>query len=283
MTATAEKAIVRRTAGAQARQMAAEAHDRKHKAVLSLRARAKSAPELLRIYHELSKEYASHAKGGLLFHWRLGRRAEEIQAKAKYGGGDIELLAEALGIDPSTVYRCRSLARMWPLERDFHRDVMDRALPDGDPVGVALLFAIVHLPEDSAADDIHRHRREMLELVFAEGLTLRALQAEIESRFPGGRPAESAKASKSSPKTVFGSVRQMAGASDKMARQIEDWAEQALGQIRGISASTLGAKKTSIMGQVSAGVESFTRLSYQAGTIAKELSTFRDTLEEKVK
>jgi hypothetical protein len=79
-----------------------------------LAAVSKMSPELREVYEEAREDRLAHAVAGLSYYRRLGRRVEEVTNNLeKYRAGAIDLLATALELSESQLYKTAAFFRLY--------------------------------------------------------------------------------------------------------------------------------------------------------------------------
>lgn len=173
---------------------------------------------LMRVYESERDAYARQVEDNLLFYWDRGRAATEVKRNAEYGQGAIDLLADALMVDRSLVYKTITLYAMYQ-ERSALQAKMEEAIRGGHKLTWSHMSLIVHVPEAKTGADIHSKRHQMVDLVIQHGLTVRATQAEIMSRFrdaPHGNDDETS----TPPVSLGGSLKRVASFSLKAMEKL---------------------------------------------------------------
>ena len=168
----------RRTPSELARTRTREELARRDAALLEIEKNDK----LKGLYEEERDAYARQTEDNLLFYWDRGRRAVEVKRNAEYGQGAIDLLADALMVDRSLVYKTATFAAIFP-EREQLVAKMEEAQAKDHRLTWSHMSVIVHVPEAKTGDDVHANRKKMIDLVIEYKLTVRATAEEIKSRF----------------------------------------------------------------------------------------------------
>jgi hypothetical protein len=81
---------------------------------------------------------------------------------------------------------------------------------------------IVHVPEAKSGADIHSKRHQMVQLVIDHGLTVRATQDEIMSRYRDDPQAGEGGDGSSPPRSLSGVLKQMANFSTKAMEKLSE-------------------------------------------------------------
>lgn len=189
--------------------------------------------KLKAVYEEERDAYARQTEDNLLFYWDRGRRALTVKRDADYGQGAIDLLADALMVDRSTVYKTASLAAMYPERQDLTAK-MTEAQANGNRLTWSHMSLIVHVPDAKTGDDVHVNRRRMVDLVVEHKMSVRALGDEIKSRFasdPHGADDDQPVA----PKSLGGVLRRIGSIADKATARFTEAFDDVAGRLTNVS------------------------------------------------
>lgn len=200
----------RRTVSEPARTKTKEVIDRRDAALAEI---ARN-PDLKRVYEAEQAAYDAQVKKSLMFYWERGQHATEIKRVALYGQGAVELLADALMVDRSTIYKTIGLAAMYRRKEEIQAKI-DEAVERGCRLGWSHFNLIVHVPDTLAGDDVHADRRKMVDLVIEHNLTVSALGDELKSRYRNGDPHAADEQGDAPPRSIGGVLKRIGTLSDK--------------------------------------------------------------------
>jgi hypothetical protein len=202
-------AIARRSISEEARLEMEKENKRRDDALAKI-----NEIEGLKIVYDSEREaYDRQGDDNLTFYWDRGQVATGVKRNAEYGQGAIDLLADALMVDRSLIYKTVTLFAMYP-SRHILTARMEEAIERGHKLTWSHMSLIVHVPEAKSGSDIHSKRHQMVQIVIDNKLSVRATQEEIMSRYrddPRGRGEASDK-----PAVSLGKVlKQVATFSEK--------------------------------------------------------------------
>lgn len=221
---------------------------------------------LKRVFEEERDAYSRQTEDNLLFYWDRGRHAVEVKRNAEYGQGAIDLLADALMIDRSLVYKTATLAAIYPEREQLTAD-MELAQSHGNRLTWSHMSLIVHVPEARTGDDVHANRRKMIALVAEHGLTVRALAEEIKSRFaddPHGADDDTPVA----PKSLGGVLKRIGSTAEKALARFDEAFTDVSGRLEGLAADKVKDADLEVMDQ---DAEKLTALAQKANEAARTL------------
>jgi len=218
---------------------------------------------LKRVYEAERDAYARQVEDNLLFYWDRGRAATDVKRNSEYGQGAIDLLADALTVDRSLVYKTITLFAMFP-ERSALQAKMEEAISKGYKLTWSHMSLIVHVPEAKSGADIHAKRHQMVQLVIDNGLTVRATQEEIYSRYRDD-PHNEDREGGGGPISLGGALKRVATFSEKSLEKLNESVTTISERLH----QTTGDKvKDDVIATMTADAESLKKL----GDKARELS-----------
>lgn len=220
---------------------------------------------LKRVYEAERDAYARQVEDNLLFYWDRGRTATDVKRNSEYGQGAIDLLADALTVDRSLVYKTITLFAMFP-ERSALQAKMEEAISKGYKLTWSHMSLIVHVPEAKSGADIHAKRHQMVQLVIDNGLTVRATQEEIYSRYrddPHNEDRESG-----GPISLGGALKRVATFSEKSLEKLTESFDVITDRLH---QTTGGKVKDDIIETMTADAESLKKLSDKARELSVTL------------
>jgi hypothetical protein len=119
--------------------------------------------------------------------YKLGALVNEIQQDPdKYGKRGVSQLARALGYDKTLLYRHAKVAECWGL-----KDLSDLQRRKG-ATGLSVSFSQLQLIATSASSASAKKREKYIELVLAEGLSVRELKRRLKATTTPAIPQPSA-------------------------------------------------------------------------------------------
>lgn len=256
-------ATQRRTVSELARTETSKETRRRDEALVKIREN-----DALNLVYESERDaYARQTEDNLLFYWDRGRAATDVKRNAEYGQGAIDLLADALMVDRSLVYKTITMYSMYE-ERSALQAKMEEAVRAGHKLTWSHMSVIVHVPEAKTGADIHAKRHQMVDVVIQNGLTSRATQAEIMSRYrenPHGSDAEAG----GPPRSLGGVLKQVATFSEKSMEKLTATFDDMTARLH----ATTGDKvKVELIDSLAADAESLKKL----GEKAKETATLME-------
>jgi len=257
-----EMATTRRTVSEAARLDTEKEIKRRDEALAKINTEEKAW--LRPIYEAERDAYARQVEDNLLFYWDRGRAGTEVKRNGKYGQGDIDLLADALMVNRTTVYKAITVFAMYP-ERSALQAKMEEAISKGCKLTWSHMNLIVHVPEAKSGADIHSKRHQMVQLVIDNGLTVRATQDEIMSRYRDDPQGEDRDAG-GAPVSLGGVLKRVASFSEKSLERLTESFDTITDRLH----QTTGDKvKDDVITTMTADAEALKRL----GDKARELST----------
>lgn len=136
------------------------------------------------------KEFEEHHVKNLQFYWERGRVVNAIKEgrnpydrrrTADYGTNPVDVLADAIRQDRSTLYRAGQFADMFADEKDFSLLVTKTQKHMGS-VGFSHVKLVLGLPINRNSTDPYTKHRQLLYKAIEEGWTLVQLEAEVRTR-----------------------------------------------------------------------------------------------------
>lgn len=222
--------------------------------------------KLKRVYEEERDAYSRQTEDNLMFYWDRGRHAAEVKRNAEYGQGAIDLLADALMIDRSLVYKTATLAAIYP-EREMLTAKMEEAQARGNRLTWSHMSLIVHVPEAKTGDDPHANRKKMVDLVIEHGLTVRGTAEEIKSRFmddPHGADDDAPVA----PKSLGGVLKRIGSVAEKAMTRFSEAFDDVSGRLESVSGDKVRDADLEVMEK---DAEALTALAQKANEAARTL------------
>lgn len=222
--------------------------------------------KLKAIYAEELDALVRQTEDILLFYWDRGRRALAVKRDAAYGEGAIDLLADALMVDRSTMYKTATLTAMYP-EREQLMAKITEAQARGTRLTWSHYSSIVHVPEAKTGDDVHAHRRKMVDMVIEYSLTVRATYDEIKARYaddPHGVDADAPVA----PKSLGGVLKRIGSVAEKAMTRFSESFDDVTARLESVSGDKVRDADLEVMEK---DAEALTALAQKANEAARML------------
>jgi len=155
---------------------------------------------LRKIYEQEKEAYKNHRGDIVSFNYERGSVAADINRNPKYGEAAVNLMATALGVDRSTMYKTIKFSNMYVNKNELSK-VLDKAEGKGMTLTWSHFVNVLHIPESSSTDP-HEDRRKMIDLAIDNKLSVRALAAEVKLVY-GGKTAKKANNARANVKSLF--------------------------------------------------------------------------------
>lgn len=155
-------------------------------------AKSKLTPELEGVVAHEAALYAKEATGGLQFFWERGEvvnnvsqnRSIDGRSVVDYGENAVELLAQALGMSTSRIYRVKSFFQLYTQEEVT--ELVNRVREANYELGWGHVQEVLSI-QDNKGKNANKLRKDMIEVAIASKLSVRAIRAEVLARF-GQKP-----------------------------------------------------------------------------------------------
>jgi hypothetical protein len=156
---------------------------------------------LRQIYEKEKEAYKDHRGDIVTFNYDRGSVAAEINRNPKYGEAAVNLMATALGVDRSTMYKTIKFSNMYVNKKELET-VLDGAENKGMTLTWSHFVNVLHIPESSSSTDPHEDRRKMINLAVENKLSVRALAAEVKLVY-GNKKAKKVNNVRANVKSLF--------------------------------------------------------------------------------
>lgn len=172
---------------------------------------AEMNPNLRREYDNLREEVEKTNKNMVKSYHAIGLIVVKIETGgAKYGSRAVALVATALGYDSGSLYKAKQFVEKYP--KDQLEALMARRTVDNRPITWSHFAQLVHVDSDEK-------REELLERVFAEGLSVRDLKDAIDEELATTHSRRAPTA-----KSAIGALNGMSSrGSVFVERLVKDW------------------------------------------------------------
>jgi hypothetical protein len=173
--------------------------------------------ELRNLYEKEKEAYKDHRGDIVTFNYDRGSVVAEINRNPKYGESAVNLMAVALGVDRSTVYKTIKFSNMYVNKNELNK-VLEKAESRGMTLTWSHFANVLHIPESDSAVDPHEDRRKMIDAAIENKLSVRALAAEVKSIY-GNKTAKKAYNSRANVKSL---LKQVLSANQRFATKTKE-------------------------------------------------------------
>lgn len=159
-------------------------------------------------FESIRAEIEEQAHKNVLFYYKLGGRIRRIHAnQQKYGEGAVDKMAGALDMDRGTLYKAMTFTDQYTKAQID--DYLNRGKEAGQVITWSHFSQLVAIPDEA-------QRKELIEQVLTNGLSVRDLKDEIAKRLGAGGLIER----QITPRSILGGLSQVSTMSNKLLDKV---------------------------------------------------------------